>query len=470
MRLEELTIGEAGAALRRGEMTAAAYAEALLERCARVASLNAFIAQDAATVRSAARRADEARKAGGPLGPLHGVPLAIKDNVDTADLPTTGGTAGLKANRPKRNAPVAQKLLDAGAILFGKANLHELAFGVTNNNKSFGAARNPYDPSRIPGGSSGGTAAAVAARLVAGGIGSDTGGSVRIPAALCGIVGFRPTTGRWSAAGVVPISPTRDTPGPMTRSVADCVLLDGIVTGGATALAPATLQGMRLGVPRGYFWENLDGNLARLLEDALARLRDAGAVLVEGDVVDVGRLNNAATFPIALYEVVRSLKAYLTSHEVGLDLAGLIAAVKSPDVKDVLEAATGAGAVSEAAYREALKNRAALQESFRRYFREHSVTVALLPTTPLPAAKIGEDETTLLNGAAVPTFPTFIRNTDPGSVAGVPTLSLPAGITKAGLPVGLELDGPEGNDYQVLAVGCAIEAVLPKLPAPPFPK
>jgi mandelamide amidase len=174
------------------------------------------------------------------------VPLAIKDNVDTADLPTTGGTAGLKTNRPKRNAPVAQKLLDAGAILFGKANLHELAFGVTNNNKSFGAARNPYDPSRIPGSSSGGTAAAVATRLVPGGIGSDTGGSVRIPAALCGIVGFRPTTGRWSAAGVVPISPTRDTPGPMTRSVVDCALLNGIVIGGATALTPATLKGMRL--------------------------------------------------------------------------------------------------------------------------------------------------------------------------------------------------------------------------------
>ena len=173
------------------------------------------------------RRRRSARARGGPLGPLHGVPLALKDNLDTADMPTTGGTPGLRGNRPARNAPVVQSLLDAGAIVFGKANLHELAYGITNNNAALRRRRAIPTTARA---SRAARAAASAwrwrARIAPGGIGSDTGGSVRIPAALCGIVGFRPTTGRWSQAGIVPISHTRDTAGPMTRSVADCVLLD----------------------------------------------------------------------------------------------------------------------------------------------------------------------------------------------------------------------------------------------------
>ena len=253
-----LTIGEAAAALRRGETTALAYAEALLAQAAKGAGLNAFIHHDPEQVRRDARAAD-ARKAGGAtLGPLHGVPLALKDNLDTDDMPTTGGTPGLRGHRPKRNAAIVQKLRDAGAIVFGKANLHELAYGITNNNAAFGAARNPYDRTRIPGASSGGVGVAVGARMVPGGIGSDTGGSVRIPAALCGIVGFRPTLGRWSQAGIVPISHTRDTAGPMTRSVADCVLLDRVVTGASAAIEAPSLKGLRLGVPRAHFWDPLD--------------------------------------------------------------------------------------------------------------------------------------------------------------------------------------------------------------------
>src|SRR6185437_1770122 len=176
MNPTDLTLAAAAAAIRSGEMSALTYAEALLAQAARAASLNAFIHHDADAVRAAARAAD-ARQAGGAgvLGPLHGVPLALKDNLDTADMPTTGGTPGLKGHRPKRNAAVVQKLVDAGAIVFGKANLHELAYGITNNNAGFGAARNPYDPGRIPGGSSGGVGVAVGARIVAGGIGTDTG-------------------------------------------------------------------------------------------------------------------------------------------------------------------------------------------------------------------------------------------------------------------------------------------------------
>jgi len=269
---------------------------------------------------------------------------------------------------------------------------------------------------------------------------------------------MRPTTLRWSQAGIVPLSHTRDTAGPMARHVADCVLLDGAITGGPTEVAPAPLKGLPLGVPRGYFWENLDGELAAILEAALARLRDEGVVLVEGDVANVAALDAAAGFPILLYETVIELERY----------AGLMAQVKRPSVKQALARLRGADAVSEDTYREALsKHRPALQETYRRYFRERGVAAMVFPTTPLPAAKIGEDDTVMLNGVPVSTLSTFIRNLAPGSAAGIPGLSLPAGMTKAGLPVGLAIDAPEKSDRELLAIGLALETVLPALPAPP---
>jgi mandelamide amidase len=466
MDLTALTVGEAAAALRRGDVRAADYADALLARVAHGASLNAFIHHDAAAVRAAAASADARRARDEPLGALHGVPLALKDNLDTAAMPTTGGTPGLRDHRPKRNAAIVQKLLDAGAIVFGKTNLHELAYGITNHNAAFGAARNPYDPTRIPGGSSGGVGVAVAARMAPGGIGSDTGGSVRVPAALCGIVGFRPTTGRWSQQGIVPISHTRDTAGPMARSVADCALLDAVVTGSSPAPA-ASLQGVRLGVPRGHFWEGLEAETARLLEAVLGRLKDAGAVLVEADVPDVARLDNEAGFPIALYETVVDLDAYLASHGAPMRYRELVAQCASPDVAALLQSLHGEGAVPEAAYRHALDVlRPQLQATFRDHFARHGVEAIVFPTTPLPAATIGDDETVLLNGERVPTFPTFIRNSSPGSVAGIPGISVPAATTAAGLPLGLELDAPAGSDARLLALARAVEAVLPKPPAP----
>jgi mandelamide amidase len=467
MELTALTIGEAAGALQRGETTALAYADALLAQAAKAADLNAFIHHDPEQVRAAARAADARRASGAPLGPLHGVPLALKDNLDTDDMPTTGGTPGLRGHRPKRNAQVVQKLLDAGAIAFGKANLHELAYGITNNNAAFGAARNPYDRTRIPGASSGGVGVAVGARVVPGGIGSDTGGSVRIPAALCGIVGFRPTTGRWSQSGIVPISHTRDTAGPMTRSVADCALLDGVVTGGATRVAAAGLRGLRLGVPRAHFWDPLDHEVARLMADVLAQLQDAGVTLVEADIPDVGRLDADAGFPIALYETVVDIDAYLASHGSSMGYAELVAQCASPDMSGLLQSLTGAGAIPEAAYRHALDVlRPQLQAAYRDHFRRHDLAAVLFPTTPLAAAPIGDDDTVALNGERVPTFPTFIRNTSPGSVAGIPGISIPAAQTAAGLPLGLELDGAEGADARLLSVALALEQVLPKMPAP----
>jgi len=466
-KLHDLGVAEAAKAIRAGEITAEALADALLARAAAQASLNAFITIEPDKVRAAAREADRKRAAGTSTGPLHGVPLALKDNLDTAEYATTGGTPGLKGNRPKRNAVIVQALLDAGAITLGKCNLHELAYGITNNNGAYGPARNPYAPDRIPGASSGGTGVAVAARLAPGGIGSDTGGSVRIPAALCGLVGLRPTTGRWSQAGIVPISHTRDTAGPMTRSVADCVLIDGVVTGGPREVTPAALKGMRIGVPRQHFWENLESELGAICETVLKRLADAGAALVDVDMTEEAKLDAAAGFPIALYETVTDLNQYLKDHGLGFDYAGLVAKVASPDVKGILQSLTGAGAIPEDAYRKGLKLHSQLRDTYRRHFREYGIAAIIFPTTPAPAVKIGEDETFMLNGQAAPTFPTFIRNTGPGSVGAIPGISLPAGITKAGLPVGIELSTPPGSDHEMLAIAAAIEPLLPKLPAPP---
>jgi indoleacetamide hydrolase len=222
MEMLELTATQAIAAMKAGDITAEAYAGALLARADSLKFLNTLIALDVEQVLQAAGSADLLRAAGRELGSLHGLPPLLKDNINTATLPTTAGTPGLRNNRPRQDAPVATALFRAGGMLFGKANMHELAFGVTSKNCAFGAVRNPYDPSKIPGGSSGGNASAVAARIVPAGLGTDTGGSVRIPAALCGVAGFRPTTarypgpdtmptptrGRWTGLGSVPISPT----------------------------------------------------------------------------------------------------------------------------------------------------------------------------------------------------------------------------------------------------------------------
>lgn len=461
-----LTATGALAAMGEGKLSSAELTATLVERCQRHAQLNAFIHFAPEAAKAAAEASDKRRKVG-KAGALEGVPLVLKDNIDTASMPTTGGTPALKNHRPKKDSPVAARLIAAGAVIIGKTNLHELAYGITNNNAAFGPARNPYDPTRIPGASSGGTGVAVAARMAPAGLGSDTGGSVRIPAALCGIFGLRPTLLRWPQEGIVPISHTRDTPGPLARSMNDLVLLDGVITGGALTEAPADLKGLRLGVPRGHFWESLHADTARIAEETLALLKKAGVVLVEADIPDVAALDNAAGFPIALYETVVDLDKYLAGHETGLDFRKVVAEVASPDVKGILSSLLGEMAVPEPAYREALTvHRPKLQQAYADYFKRERVEAVIFPTTPLPAAKIGEDETTMLNGVAVPTFATFIRNTGPGSVAGIPGLAIPAGLTPAGLPVGMELDAPAGTDRRLLAIGRALEPLLPKLPPP----
>jgi mandelamide amidase len=462
-----LTATEALQALRDGRLSATAYAEAVLERSAALARLNVFVNQDGAALLAAAKAADEKRAGSGGQGALLGLPLAIKDNIDTADLPTTGGTPALRHWRPAANAPVLQALLDAGALLAGKTGMHELAFGITSNNAGFGAVRNPYDETLIPGGSSGGTAAAVAARIVAAGLGSDTGGSCRIPAALCGCVGFRPTHGRYSQAGVIPISHTRDTIGPLARSVADILLLDGVCAGKALPAVEKPIGELRIGVPAAYFYDGLDYELEIVVARALERFRAAGAQLIDVNIDNIQALNESVSFPIALFEVLRELGAYLYLHGQPLSVQEVVAEVAGEDVRGLLQSLMGENAVPADLYREVIaKGRPALQRAYAGYFQDNQLDALVVPTTPLPARPIGADETVELNGEQVSTFMTYIRNTDPPSNAGQPCLSVPAGLTASGLPVGVEFVGPIGGDAMILHVGALFESVTDPLPAP----
>jgi mandelamide amidase len=470
-----MSSAEAIAAIRSGRMSAERYVQASLARAERIRDLNAFIALDRAGAIARARRIDAQRAAGSALPPLAGLAIVVKDNINTSELPTTAGTPALRNVRPRANAPALQALIDAGAIVIGKTNLHELAFGITSTNLApfAGPVHNPYDPSRIPGGSSGGTAVAIAERVVTSGLGTDTGGSTRVPAALCGVVGLRPSVGnggaerRYDPRGVVPISHTRDTIGPMGRTVADVALLDGIVTGAAPVSA-APLAGLRIGIPAS-FWSGLEPQVAEVAGRARARLAAAGVVFVDVDTAGLAALNEKVSFALALHEPIADIPAYLAATGVtGISVHDIATQIASPDVKGAFGAieadALGAG------YPDAMRvSRPAMQALYADYFRANRLEAMLFPTTIAAAVPIdtaaGSGKFSL-NGALVDTFATMIRNTDPGSNAGIPGLSLPAGIGPSGLPIGIELDGPLGSDRRLLAIGLAFEAVLGHVPAP----
>jgi Asp-tRNA(Asn)/Glu-tRNA(Gln) amidotransferase A subunit family amidase len=475
--VREMSAAQAVAAIRDGRISAEAYVEILIARAEALKDLNTLITLNKAGALAAARRIDAARKAGTPLPPLAGLAIVVKDNINFNELPTTGGTPALQNAVPRTTAPSLQKLLDAGAIVLAKSNLHELAFGITSTNLSAfaGPVKNPYDKTRIPGGSSGGTAAAIAARIAACGLGTDTGGSTRVPAALTGTAGLRPSVGnggaerRYTDSGaVVPISHTRDTVGPMGRSVADVALLDAVITGSAIATA-VPLKGLRLGVPAS-FWAGLDNGLAAVMDAARRKLVDAGVVLVDADSVGLAELNAKLSFPIALHEPIADMPAYLAASGLGgITLADIAARIASPDVKGAYGAVLGD--VFGAQYRAAIDtHRPALQALYARYFADNRLDAMLFPTTILPAAPIdavnGSGKVSINGGAPVDTFGTYIRNTDPGSNAGIPGLSIPAGLTANGLPVGLEIDGPLGSDRKLLGIGLGVEALLGRVPAP----
>ena len=462
--LTALTTIEAVRAIQRGEMTSEAYVSAMLSRADRLKDLDVFISLNREGAISAARAVDVKRKNHGKLEALAGVPLIIKDNIDSAALPTTAGCRGLAENRPTKDAAVLAALLAADGVLLGKANMHELANGITSNNGGYGAVHNPYDPALIPGGSSGGTAAGIAARIAPAGLGTDTAGSVRIPSSLCGIAGLRPTSKRYPLDGIVPLSHTRDTAGPMARTVADVALLDSVIMG-ASFPARVALKGLRLGLPREFFWVNLDPETEVVMNEALKRLRDLGVVFVDADPQGLAELTRRAGGTIQ-YEMLRDIAAYLAADHSSVTIEDVVNGIKSPDVKRSVERMRSNPA-DETIYQETItKFRPQIQQLYADYFAQNRLEAMFFPTTALPARPIGLDQVEL-NGKMIATGGAFIRNAGPGSTAGVPGLTIPAGLgPKSSLPIGMELDGPMGSDRRLLAIGMAMEAHFGSLPPP----
>jgi mandelamide amidase len=253
--------------------------------------------------------------------------------------------------------------------------------------------------------------------------------------------------------------------------VADVRLIDAVCApAGADPDLSVDLAGLRLGVPRGFFYDDLDPDVAAATEDALSALAARGAVLVERDIPDLVRLNELVDLTVVLYEVGRELSAYLYQHDVPLTLRELVGQVAGAHVRETLESVLDKDWVTAAEYREALTvHRPALRATYAAYFADHEVSALVVPTTPLPARPhrpAGEDRTVELNGTEVDTFLTYIRNTNASSSAGLPCLSIPSGTSRDGLPIGLEIVGPDAEDARVLAIGQAVEAVLPPLPRP----
>ena len=465
--LLDLSASDAVSAMRDGSLTAERYAQALLEQCERGKALNAFITLDREQVLAAARAADQRRKSGASLGRLHGLPIPVKDSVNTRDLRTTAGTPGLRDFHPKEDAPIVRLLRGQGAIVLGKTNLHELSLGWTSDNHAFGAVHNPYDQARIPGGSSGGTAAAVAARIAPLGVAEDTEGSIRVPAALCGVAGFRPTTLRYPSSGVAPITALFDQVGPHARAVGDLALFDQVAAGNFDPIRAAPLKGVKLGVARGYWFTGLDAEVERIANAALRKLQAAGVDLVEGDVEDLADLIQRTTSQIQLHDIFQTLPKYLQDSGAGVTFDQVVA-LASPDIKSFFERTrkgTG-GFVADEVYRAARDTYLPkLHKSFHDYFVRTGVSALVFPATRIPATTIGQNEV-ILDGKTTSFSAAISRNIAPGSTAGLPGLVLPAGLTPNGLPVSLEFDGPSGTDRALLALGLSLESVLGRLPPP----
>lgn len=432
-------IGQLQQAMADGSLTAedlVRHAGAAIERLN--PQLNAFVHVDIAAALAVARERDAERTQGKTRGPLHGIPVAIKDNVDTFDMPTTMGAAHFLGHRPQADARCVALLREAGAIVVGKTLTHEFAYGPTGDRSVQGAARNPWRTSQITGGSSAGSAGAVASGMVPVALGTDTGGSVRVPSALCGLVGFKPTHGRVSEAGVFPLSPTLEDPGVLASSVQDAQWFMQALSGGAIApaAAPSGAAAPRVAwVPNAPF--------ATDVADVTACARAAAQRLAGGPLRDAPEVTRHARALQAALGNIQRAEAYEVHAERIEDQPDKF----DPEVLERLRASRG---VLGWEYVRALKDRARLQAAFARLFLE--VDVLAMPTVAITAPALQQRSVAGPGSAGV--RETLLGLTNPWNVLGLPAISLPAGWVD-GLPVGLQLVAAAGADEALLALAAS---------------
>jgi aspartyl-tRNA(Asn)/glutamyl-tRNA(Gln) amidotransferase subunit A len=456
------TIGEIGKLFRARKLSPVELARFLLERIEQLnPSLNAYLTVSSEMALAQARRAETELFAKGrgksrDRGPLHGVPISLKDNIYTKDVRTTGGSAILREFVPLHDAPVVTALKKTGVVILGKTNMHEFAYGVTTENPHFGVTRNPWDRERIPGGSSGGSAAALAAGLCYGSVGTDTGGSIRIPAALCGCVGLKPGLGRVSAEDVIPLSPTLDFVGPMARTAEDAALLaEPIFVRGKNEpkLAPGRVPSLRarrpcLGIPKEFFLEVLDAEVEAAFAAAVKILEKKGARVKEVSLPQMEETEDAGN-DIAWAEA--------TLYHQNAGWYPERAAEYGEDVRTRLEMGTKVTAVS---YLRAMEFREKFKRLFHEVLEESGVNALVVPTTPIAAPRIGEGSV-LIKGEQHATRGLLLRLNRPANLAGVPAISVPCGLTKNGLPIGLQFIAEWTDEALLLELARDFERASP---------
>ena len=456
--LLDFSLTQVAGLIKRRELSPVEVVEATLARVAEVDPvLRAYISVFDDQARQVARAAEMLIMAGHDLGPLHGVPIALKDNVATRGQRTTAGSKILADWVPAHDATVASRLRRAGAVFVGKLNMHEFAWGGTSDNPHYGAVRNPWNTDRFAAGSSGGSGAAVAARACFGAIGTDTGGSIRLPAAINGIVGIRPTYGRVSNHGIIPLAWSMDTAGPMTRTVEDCALMFGVLAGHdpadpASARVPAHdylarlndgVKGLRIGVVPGYFFHHLQPAVHASVMAALKLLEAAGAEIVEVDIENIhGNISAQLTIESAEPSTYHQRWLRERPDDYGADVRTLL------EVGEMLLATH---------YLQAQRYRTLLRNEFLDAFDK--VDIFLCPTLPFAATPVGAMSVVIENGIEEDMLSAIMQYTGVPSLTGLPALAVPCGFDPDGLPIGMQLIGRPFDEATLFKFGAAYQAL-----------
>lgn len=455
--LLSLSIAETGRKLRSGELTSVDLTQACLTRIKSFdSSLKSFITVFEEQAMEVARASDIMLQAGHDLGPLQGIPIALKDNIATQGGLTTAGSKVLGDWIPKQDATIAMKLRRAGAILLGKTNMHEFAWGGTSANPHYGSVRNAWNPERFPAGSSGGSAVAVAARFCHAAIGTDTGGSIRLPSAINGAVGIRPTHGRVSNKGIVPLAWSMDTAGPITRSVEDCALVFDAIAGfdaqdptsvnrAYSSYSPheMDLRGLRIGIISDYSFHHLQPEVESTVKAALDVLVQLGAILVDVNMDHIeGNISAQLTIESAEPSAYHQSNLRERPQDYGEDVRTLL------EVGELLLATQ---------YIQAQRYRGLLREEFLAAFNK--VDVFICPTLPFTATKVGETQVVIQDEQSEDMLSAIMQFTGVPSLTGLPSLNVPCGFDSDGLPIGMQIIGRPFSEANLFDIGNAFQKV-----------